>query len=265
MLELCAAVLVLVQLGLSWYALDDLPGTVVPYFGPARSILGLPGAETEARLWIWMVLGLWAMLLGSSLWLYRATGSSPVPIVSVGLLAFLAVLRSGVIALNLNPGLAPGRMLLRAVTAGVAALLLGVVLERWRTRRLLVPALMRPARYDEPTPRGMYYVLVTLLGAGLPWLFFPTRIKVMTDGLVAITPVGYLWIPAPAVHEADAANLVQAVLGTGLNFTTSPSSSVRLWRRRRWLPIVLSVVDRPRFLAVLTGIGVVRTDRKSVV
>jgi hypothetical protein len=249
MLELCAGVLVLMQIGLSRLAIDDLPSTVVPYFSPSG--LGLPGAETEARLWIWMVIGFWSVLLGTSLWLHRAAGSSPVPIITVAALAFLAVLRAGVIALNLDPALTPSRVLFRAATAGLVVLLLGAGLERWRTRQRLVPALMRPAAYDEPAPRGPYYVLVGLLGLGLPWLFLPTRIRVMDDGLVAVTPVSYLWLPAPAIEAVEEASAAQAVLGTGINLVTSPLASVRIRRRRRWLPFVLSAADRPRFIAAL--------------
>lgn len=255
-LELCAAILVLAQPAMTWFSLEHLPATVVPYFGPGRGALGLPGAALEARIWLWMVTGLWALLIGTSLLLYRAVRSTPIPIVSVGSLAFLAVLRSGVIALNLNPDLSPGRTLLRALAAGAVAVLLGATLERWRTRRRLVPALMRPALYDEPTPRGAYYWLLVAIGGGLPALFLPSRVKLMDEGLVAITPVSHLWLPAPALERAAAAPWPAAVFGSGFNLTTAPLSSVRLFRRRGWLPLVLSVKDRDRFLeaaADLTG------------
>ncbi len=254
-LEVCAAALVVLQLILTWYALDDLPSTVVPYFGPARATVGLPGAGIEARLWMWMVLGLWAMLLGTSLWLYRMTGSSPLPIVSVGAFAVLAVLRAGVIAMNLNPGLSPQRVLFRAVVAGTAVLVLGILLERWRTKKRLVPALMREALYDEPTPRGVYYFVLVVLGMGIPWLLLPRRIKVMSEGVVAITPTTFLWIPAPALERVEEATRFQAVVGSGLNLVTSPGNAVRLFRRRRWIPLVLSVVDRPRFLRIIGDLG----------
>lgn len=254
-LEVCAAVLVALQLLLTWYALDDLPATVVPYFSPASASGMLPGAGIEARLWVWMVLGLWAMFFGTSLWLYRTTGSSPIPILSVGAFALLAVLRAGVIALNLNPALTPAKVLFRSLVAGLVVMLLGIMLERWRTKKRLVPALMRPALYDEPTPRGPYYFVLVLLGMGLPWLLFPRRIKVLAEGVVAITPTTYLWIPAPALTRIEEAGLLQAIVGSGLNLATSPGKAVRLWRRRRWIPLVLSVVDRPRFMGVIRKIG----------
>jgi hypothetical protein len=250
-LELCAALLVLAQPALTWISSEYMPATVLPFYGPGQGASGLAITATEAGLWTWLVIGLWSMLLGISLVFYRAVSSTFIPILSVSGMAFLAVLRAGVISLNLTPDLSPARVLLRAVTSAIAVLILAALLERWRSRKLLVPALMRPALYDEPAPLGIYFAVICLLTSGLSWIFVPSRVKVMDRGLVAITPVSYLWLPAAAIERAEAATRLQAVLGGGINLATTPTSSIRLILRRRWFPVVVSVADRDRFLQVI--------------
>lgn len=251
-LELCALALALGQVALSWAAIDRLPSTVVPFFGlGGGGGAGLPGAAAEAHVWTWAVLGLWAILTVGSLLLYRAVRSSPIPVLSVGLLAHLAVMRAGMIALNLDPALSPRQVLLRAAGTGLVAALLGAAVERWRSRKKLPPALVAPARYDEPTPRDLSFYLVTALGAGIPLLLVPTRVRVIDDGVLAITPVSYFVVPAAAIERAERSGWLQALAGPGVNLAASPGSAVRIFRRARRFPVVLSVADPDRFLAAV--------------
>lgn len=252
-LELSAAALVAAQLLLSWLALDRLPSTVVPYFGPGRAVMGLPGAEAEARLWLWMVVGLYAMLLGGSLVMYRAIRSTPIPIVAVGAFAFLAVLRAGAISLNLNPAMSPKQALLRALLAGVVALLLGVAVERFRSRRLLPPLLIGKSDYDERTPRGTAHILVAILGLGVPLLVMPTRVRVTERGVVVVTAVSFFTVPAIVIDRVERAPALQALFGAGINLASTPSAAVRIFRRGRFFPLLISVSDRERFLEVVGG------------
>lgn len=249
-LEGIAALLVVAQLIFSLIALDQLPNTVVPYFSPGRSALGLPGAEYEARVWSWTIIGLWAMLLGASLISYRSLRSTPVPVVSVGLFAALAVLRAGVIALNLNPLLSPRLVLLRALATGAAAALLAAAVERFRTRKRLVPALVARASYDEPTPRGAVFTLVAVLGAFIPLVLVPSRVRVTERAVVVITPVSFFLLPLVTIESAERVGPLQALFGAGINLASHPRRAVRL-RRRGALSVVVSVTDPDRFLEAL--------------
>jgi hypothetical protein len=255
-LELCALALALGQVALSWAALDRLPSTVVPFFGlgAGGGGAGLPGAEAEALVWTWAVLGLWAILAGGSLLLYRAVRSSPIPVLAVGLLAHLAVMRAGMIALNLDPALSPRQVLLRAATTGLIAALLGAAVERWRSRKKLPPALVARARYDERTPRDLAFYLVAALGAGIPLLLLPTRVRVIDDGVLAITPLSYFVLPAAAIERVERAGWLQALAGPGVTLAASPGSAVRIFRRARRFPVVVSVTAPDRFLAAVEEI-----------
>jgi len=250
-LEGCVFILVAGQIAMTWLALDRLPSTVVPY-GPTGAALGLPGAALEAQMWTWMVLGLWSLGLGLGLVSYRVSGASPVPVLTSALFAALAVLRAGVIGLNLNPDLGQTAVFVRAVVAGGAVLLLAAGVEQWRTRKRLRHALTRKPRYDEPSPRGPFYW--EMAACLVPYVLLPTRLRVIDEGLVAITPLTYLYVPLAAVAEARAVGPLPALLGGGVNLATSPGSAVRIKVRGRLLPLTLSVVDRPRFLAAL-GLG----------
>jgi hypothetical protein len=253
-LELCAFALAAGQVALSWAALDGLPNTVVPYFGLGGGSAGLPGAVAEARVWSWAVVGLWSILACASLLMYRAIRSTPVPVLAVGLLAHLAVLRAGMIALNLDPNLEPRGVLLRATATGVVAMLLGATLERWRSRKKLPRALVARAAYDERTPRDLAFYLVAVLGLGIPLLLVPTRVRVFDDGVLAITPVSYFLLPAAAIERAERAGRLQALAGAGINFAASPGAAVRVFRRARHFPVVFSVSDPDRFLAAVAGL-----------
>lgn len=253
MLELVVVILVVVQIALSWIALERLPGTTIPYYGPARS-MGLAAAVIEARIWTWTIVGLWSMMIGSSLLLYRAIRSTPIPIFSVSLFALLAVLRAGAIALNLNPGLSPRQVLLRALLAGVIALMLSVMVERWRSRKKLPPALVAKARYDESTPRGTIFFTVVILGLGIPLLLIPSRVRVLAAGVLVVTPVSYFMIPAAAVTRVERAGRLQALFGAGVNLTGDPASAVRIFRAKRFFPLVMSVTDPDRFVEALSEI-----------
>lgn len=247
MLESIVLILVVVQIVLSWIALDRLPGTTVPYYGPARS-MGLPAAVVEARIWTWTVVGLWSMMIGASLLLYRSIRSTPIPIFSAALFALLAVLRAGAIALNLNPTLSPRQVLLRGILAGVITLMLAVMVERWRSRKKLPPALITRARYDEATPKGASFVTVVILGLGIPFLLIPTRVRVIAAGVLVVTPVSYFLIPGAAVARVERAGMLQALFGAGINLTGNPASAVRLFRTKRFFPLVMSVTDPDRFI-----------------
>jgi hypothetical protein len=243
--------LVVAQLLLSWIALERLPTTVVPYFHLGGLTATAPDASAEARLWTWTVLALWTVMVTGSVALYRLLGASPVPIVSVGLLTFLALLRAGVIALNLSPHLSPQRVLLRAAATGVVAAILAGLLERWRSRQRLAPLLVEESSYDEPTPRPWSYNLICVLGLGLPWLLLPTRLRMTSPGLVAVTPVTYFLVPREAVRQAESITRVQALLGQGVNLASDYDSALRIWRHRRLFPLVISAKGRDQLVALL--------------
>lgn len=247
-LEVTAAVLAAGQLAMTWLALDRLPETVLPY-GPTGGGAVVAGAGLEAELWTWAVLALWALSIGSSLLVYRLAGSSPLPVLTAPVFAALLVLRAGVIGLNLDPGLTPARAVFRAVATGLVVLLAAGLAEAHRTRRRVRPALVREALYDEPAPRGPYYW--ALASTLLPYVVLPTRIRVIEEGLLALTPVSYLFVPREAIVEARAVGPAVAVLGGGLNLATSPKGAVRIRVRGRLLPLVLSVAHRDQFLGAL--------------
>ena len=232
---------------MSWLVLDRLPSTVVPY-GPAGGAF-VAGAGLEAELWTWTVIALWALGLAGSLLVYRQVGSSPLPLLAVSVFATLLVFRAGAIGLNLDPGLSPGRVVFRAAVTGSLVLLIAGLAEQHRTRRRLRPALVAPARYDERAPRGLYYW--ALVGTVLPYVVLPTRIRVVDEGLVVVTPVSYLFVPLRAIAEARPIGVAAALTSSGLNLATSPRGAVRIRLRARLLPLVLAVVDRDRFLAAL--------------
>ena len=248
MLEFSAFVLVVAQLFLSWLALDRLPSTVIPYFGLGGGSIGLPAAAAEARLWVWMVVGLWAMLITASVLMYRAIQTTPIPIVSVSALAFLAVLRAGAISLNLNPVASPKQVLLRAILVGVVAFLLGVAVERFRSRKQLPPLLIGKALYDERAPRGLAYYAIMGLGLGVPALFVPVRARVIDSGVLVITAVSHFSIPRVSIERIERATPLQSLFGAGVNFAASPTQAVRIFRRGRLFPVVFSVAKRDRFI-----------------
>ena len=252
-LEATALLLVVAQLLLSWIALERLPSTVVPYFHLGGLTATAPDAGAEAQLWTWTVLALWTVMVTGSVALYRLLGASPLPIVSVGLLTFLALLRAGVIALNLSPHLSPPRALLRAVATGLVAAILAGLLERWRSRQRLAPLLVGESSYDEPTPRPWSYHVICVLGLGAPWLLMPTRLRMTNLGLVAITPVTYFLVPRQAIRKAETITRIQALLGQGVNVATDYDSALRIWRHKRLFPLVMSASRRDQLIALLQG------------
>ncbi len=129
------------------------------------------------------------------------------------------------------------------------ALLLGAALEQWRTRKGIRPALARRALYDEKPPRGGYYWMMAALV--LPSLVLPTRVRVLEEGLVVVTPTSYLFVPSGALIEARPTAWYEALLRGGVNLVSEPRKAVEIRRRGRVLPLMISVEDRERFLEAL--------------
>jgi hypothetical protein len=246
-LEACAALLAAAQVALGVVALDRLPTTVVPYFGPG-SVSGLAGAGDEARLWASMIGGAWVLLLCVGVLMYRSVRSTPLPILSVTLLASLAVLRAGALSLNLDPSASPRGALLRAGVTAVAVLGLAASVERSRSRARLAPALVAPATVESGAPRGPARWIVAALGLGVPLLFAPERVRVIAAGVLVVTPVSYFLIPRSAVERVERVPPLLALIATGINLASDPARTVRVVRRGRALPVLFSVADPDAFV-----------------
>ena len=140
---------------------------------------------------------------------------------------------------------------MRSTVTGLVVLLLGVIVERWRSRKKIPPALVTKATYDERIHKSAATWIIVLLGLGIPLLFTPERVRVIGEGIVVVTPVGYFLLPMVAIDRVERSGRLQALLGAGVNLAGDPSTAVRIFRKRRLFPVVISVEDPKRFIDVV--------------
>jgi hypothetical protein len=69
-----------------------------------------------------------------------------------------------------------------------------------------------------------------------------------------ITAVSYFLLPAAALERTERSHRLQALAGPGVNLAASPGSAVRIFRRARRFPVVLSVTAPDRFLAAVEAL-----------